>query len=176
MPTPYNVTLIVNGQQVTVSGSDDTEDLLYVLRDQVHLNGPKFGCGLAQCGACTVHVNGVVTRSCVTPIKTVAAGATVTTLEGLGTPQHPHQMQAAFIQNQAGQCAYCGNAMIMGAVGWLQARRAAGNTAVPTDDEITAFLSGKVTDGTAKTGFVYLCRCGSHLRIIRAISQAAQEM
>ena len=175
MPVPYDALLVVNGQQATVTGSDDTEDLLYVLRNQLRLNCPKFGCGLAQCGSCTVLVNGVVTRSCITPIKSVV-GATVTTLEGLGTPESPHPMQAAFIQNQAGQCAYCANAMIMGAVGWLQARRNAGNTAAPSDDEITAFLSGNVTDGTAKPNFVYLCRCGSHLRIVRAISQAAQEM
>lgn len=175
MPTPYNAQLTVNGSDVTISGPDDTEDLLYVLRDQLHMKGPRFGCGLAQCGACTVLVNGVVTRSCITQIKTVV-GASVTTLEGLGTPEQPHPMQAAFIQEQAGQCAYCANAMIVGAVGWLQARRDAGNTAVPGDDEIKAFLSGKITDGTARPNFVYLCRCGSHLRIVRAISQAAGEM
>lgn len=175
MPTPYSTQLTVNGRSVTVAGDDDLEDLLYVLRDQLSLNGPKFGCGLGQCGACTVLMNGKVTRSCITPIKN-AANANVTTLEGLGTPEQIHPMQAAFIDQQAGQCAYCANAMITGAVGWLQARHAAGNATVPEDDEIRAFLSGKITDGTATAGYVYLCRCGSHLRIIRAISQAAQEM
>jgi nicotinate dehydrogenase subunit A len=125
MPVQYTVDVMVNGQQVQVTGADDTEDLLYVLRNQLRLKGPKFGCGLAQCGACTVLVNGKVTRSCVTKISAVA-GATVTTLEGIGTPEQPHPMQAAFIQQQAGQCAYCANAMIMGTVGWLQARKMLG--------------------------------------------------
>jgi nicotinate dehydrogenase subunit A len=175
MPTPYRTQLTVNGRSVSVAGDDDSEDLLYVLRSQLALNGPKFGCGLAQCGACTVLVNGKITRSCVTPIRNVV-NATVATLEGIGTPERLHPMQAAFIEQQAGQCAYCANAMIMGAVGWLQARRSVGNTAVPTVDEIRAFLSGKITDGTATPGQVYLCRCGSHLRIIRAVSQAAGQM
>jgi aerobic-type carbon monoxide dehydrogenase small subunit (CoxS/CutS family) len=176
MPTAYSTHLTVNGRTVSVTGDDNKEDLLYVLRNQLALNGPKYGCGRAQCGACTVLVDGVVTRSCITTLGTVKDGARVTTLEGLGTVEQPHPMQAAFIEQQAGQCAYCANAMIVGATGWLQARRAAGKPSVPTEDEVRNFLSGKVTDGTATTGYVYLCRCGSHMRIIQAIIQAAEEM
>ena len=114
-------------------------------------------------------------RTCITPLVAVANGAQVTTLEGLGQPNSPNGLQGvqkAFNDQQAGQCAYCANAMIMGSYGWLQGRRNAGNTAVPTDDEVKNFLSGV----GQPLPFVYLCRCGTHLRIIRAIQQAAQEM
>ena len=175
MPTPLTLTLYVNNQLTTVTVADGTEPLLYVLRNQVGTKGVKFGCGVAQCGACTVIVNGVTKRSCVTPLNTVADGAQVTTLEGLGQPNNPNGLQGvqkAFVDNQAGQCAYCANAMIMGSYNWLQGRRNAGNAAVPTDDEVKNFLSG-----IGQTPpFVYLCRCGTHMRIIRAIQQAAQEM
>jgi nicotinate dehydrogenase subunit A len=164
--------LSVNGKTQSVSVDDDTEPLLYVLRNQLGEKGPKFGCGVAQCGACTVLVNGTIMRSCVTPMKSLADGAKVTTLDGLGSADKPHPLQHAFIEQQAGQCAYCGNAMIMGALGFLQGRIAAGNRAVPTEDEIKQFLSGE--SGTPP--LVYLCRCGSHLRIVRAIQQAAKEM
>ena len=117
-------------------------------------------------------IEGKITRSCVTAIKTVAEGANVTTLDGLGSAEKPHPLQHAFIEQQAGQCAYCGNAMIMGALGFLQGRIAAGNRAVPSEDEIKQFLSGE----SSTPPFVYLCRCGSHLRIVRAIQQAAKEM
>jgi len=172
MPTSISLNLSVNGQLRTVSSFDDTQPLLYILRNQLGELGPKFGCGVAQCGACTVLVNGTITRSCVMQIKNVANGAQVTTLEGLGSSVAPHPLQKAFIDAEAGQCAYCINGMIMGAYSWLNARFNAGNRAVPSDDEVKDFLTG-----VGQTPpFVYLCRCGSHLRIIRAIQQAAREM
>jgi nicotinate dehydrogenase subunit A len=172
MPTPLQRTLTLNGVSVAVSTPDDTEPLLFVLRNQLDQHGPKFGCGVAQCGACTVLVNGVITRSCVTQLKNVADGAQITTLDGIGTQDDPHPLQRAFIDQQAGQCAYCINGMVMGALGWLQERFASGNRAVPSDGEVRLFLSGQSDSST----FVYICRCGSHLRIIRAIQQAAKEM
>ena len=172
MPTSISLNLSVNGQLRTVTSPDDTQPLLYILRNQLGELGPKFGCGVAQCGACTVLVNGAITRSCVTQIKNVANGAQVMTLEGLGSSAAPHPLQKAFIDEQAGQCAYCMNGMIMGAFGWLNARFASGNHSVPSDDEVKNFLTG-----VGQTpAFVYLCRCGTHLRIIRAIQQAAREM
>jgi nicotinate dehydrogenase subunit A len=172
MPTALKTTLIVNGRPQTISVEDETEDLLYVLRDKLALKGPRFGCGVAQCGCCTVIVNGAITRSCITPMTEVPAGATITTLDGIGDEHKPHPLQQAFIDEQAGQCAYCCNSMIMGAYGWLEGRIAGGNKAVPTDQEIKDFLSGK---GTA-TAYDYLCRCGAHLRIIAAIQSAAKVM
>jgi aerobic-type carbon monoxide dehydrogenase small subunit (CoxS/CutS family) len=170
MATPLTLDLYVNKELKTVTVADDTEPLLYVLRNQVGTHGVKFGCGVAQCGACTVVINGVTKRSCVTPLKTVADGAQVTTLEGLGQPNNPKGIQKAFIDNQAAQCAYCTAGIIMGSYNWLQGRRTAGNTAIPTDDEVKDFLSG-----IGQTPpFVYLCRCGTHMRIVRAIQQASQ--
>jgi aerobic-type carbon monoxide dehydrogenase small subunit (CoxS/CutS family) len=192
MATPLILNLYVNNQFKTVTVADDTEPLLYVLRNQVATRSVKFGCGVAQCGACTVIIDGVTKRSCVTPLNTVADGAQVTTLEGLGQPNNPngrreesedpslprrvkHRLQGiqkAFADNQAGQCAYCAAGIIMGSYNWLQGRRNAGNTAIPTDDEVKNFLSG-----IGQTPpFVYLCRCGTHMRIIRAIQQASQEI
>ena len=170
MATPLTLNLYVNGDSTTVTVADDTEPLLYVLRNQVGTQGVKFGCGVAQCGACTVIVDGLTKRSCITQLKTVANGAQVTTLEGLGQPNNPKGIQKAFIDNQAGQCAYCIPGIIMGSYNWLLGRRNAGNTAVPTDDEVKDFLSGI----GQSPPFVYLCRCGTHMRIIRAIQQAAQ--
>jgi nicotinate dehydrogenase subunit A len=174
MATPLTLTLNVNNELKTVTVADDTEPLLYVLRNQVGTQAVKFGCGVAQCGACTVIINGVTKRSCITQLKTVADGAQVTTLEGLGQPKNSNGLlgiQNAFYVNQAGQCAYCIPGIIMGA-SWLQGRRAAGNTAIPTVDEVKNFLSG-----IGQTPpFVYLCRCGAHMRIVRAIQQASQEM
>jgi aerobic-type carbon monoxide dehydrogenase small subunit (CoxS/CutS family) len=167
--------LYVNGTPATVTVTDGAEPLLYVLRNQVGTQGVKFGCGVAQCGACTVIIDGVTKRSCITQIKTVADGAHVTTLEGLGQPNDPNGLQGiqkAFYHNQAGQCAYCAAGIIMGSYNWLQGRRAAGNTAIPTDDEVKDFLSGI----NQTPPFVYLCRCGSHMRIVRAIQQASQEI
>jgi aerobic-type carbon monoxide dehydrogenase small subunit (CoxS/CutS family) len=200
MATPLILDLYVNNQFKTVTVADDTEPLLYVLRNQVGTKSVKFGCGVAQCGACTVIIDGVTKRSCVTPLNTVADGAQVTTLEGLGQPNNPngptpfardgvprahrsaekgsgakrvlHGIQKAFADNQAGQCAYCAAGIIMGSYNWLLGRRSAGNAAVPTDDEVKDFLSG-----IGQTPpFVYLCRCGTHMRIIQAIQQASQEM
>ena len=175
MATPLTLDIYVNNRLTTVTVADGTEPLLYVLRNQAGTKGVKFGCGVAQCGACTVIINGVTKRSCVTPLNTVVEGAQVTTIEGLGQPNNPnglHGIQKAFVDNQAGQCAYCANAMIMGSYNWLQGRLNAGNTAVPTDDEVKDFLSGV----NQTPPFVYLCRCGTHMRIIQAIQQAAQEM
>jgi nicotinate dehydrogenase subunit A len=145
--------ITVNGQQQTINSSGDTP-LLYVLRDELGLNGPKFGCGLSQCGACSVLVNGRAVRSCVYQLSRVATQP-VTTLDGLGTPDAPHPLQTAFLQEQAGECAYCMNGMIMVAAGLLN------QTASPTRDQIVQALNGN------------LCRCGSHPRIVAAVQRAA---
>lgn len=174
--------IVLNGSTATAPVADDTEPLLYVLREKLGQNGPKLACGIAQCGACTVIVNGVETRSCVVQCKNVAPGAQVTTLDGLaknlGKPNEKlHPLQTAFIAEQAAQCGYCMNGIVMGAKAWLDARIAGGNKTVPTDDEIKAFLSGKVPPPPgALAPFVYICRCGAHNRVVRAITRAAQEM
>ena len=172
MANPLSLNLSVNGEPRTVSVEDDTEPLLYVLRNQLGQRGPKFGCGVSQCGACTVIVDGRTIRSCVTQLRNVESGSEITTLDGLGTSANPHPLPQSFIDQQAAQCAYCMNGMIMGAYGWLTARIGAGNPAVPTDDEVKNFLSG-----VGQTpAFNYICRCGAHVRVIRAIQQAAEEM
>ncbi len=152
-----NVTLRVNGKTRTVAASPDAP-LLYVLRNDLGLNGPKFGCGLSQCGACTVIVDGEAVRSCVTPLDAVKDKA-VTTLEGLGTAEHPHPVQKAFIQEQAAQCGYCSNGMMMTATAFLDRNKGK----KPTDAEIREALAGN------------LCRCGTHMRILRAVKRAAGE-
>ena len=144
--------ITVNGQQHAVNASADTP-LLQVLRSELELDGPKFGCGLAQCGACMVHVGGQPTYSCVTPLGNV--NAPVTTIEGLGNPAAPHPLQRAFITEQAAQCGYCINGMIMRAAAMLQTNPA------PTEREIREALDGN------------LCRCGTHMRILRAVRRAA---
>jgi nicotinate dehydrogenase subunit A len=144
----------VNGADRDVVSEPDAP-LLYVLRNELSLNGPKFGCGLGQCGACTVHVDGAPRRSCVTAVSAVV-GKEVVTLEGLGTPERPHPLQQAFIDEQAAQCGYCVNGMIMRAAALLA------RTPHPTRDEITTALSAN------------LCRCGTHMRIVRAIARAAE--
>ena len=144
----------VNGTQRTIESREPDQPLLYVLRNALELTGVKFGCGLAQCGACTVHVDGKPTRSCVTPIAAVA-GRNVTTIEGLGTPEAPHPVQAAFITEQAAQCGYCANGMVMTSVALLAANPK------PTLDEAKQALEGN------------LCRCGTHHRILRAVMRAA---
>lgn len=144
----------LNGRPVTVQVDDPQMPLLYALRDDLGLHGPRFGCGLGQCGACTVHIEGKAVRSCVTPVSTVAHRRVVT-LEGLGTQQKLHALQQAFIDEQAMQCGYCMNGMIMQAAAFLQVNNH------PSDDEIKSALADN------------LCRCGSHLRIIRAIRRAA---
>jgi nicotinate dehydrogenase subunit A len=146
----------VNGISRSVAVDADTP-LLYVLRNDLMLNGAKFGCGLAQCGACTVLVDGESTRSCVTPVGSLE-NKDVTTLEGLGDTTRPHPLQAAFIEEQAVQCGYCINGMIMTAAGLLR------QTAKPSEEDVRAALAGN------------LCRCGTHARIIRAILRAAREM
>ncbi len=172
MPNPLTRNLELNGQPVTVAVPDDTERLLYALREQCDQIGPKFGCGVAQCGACTVLVDGVISRSCIVPLAAVPEGATVRTLDGLGTVDDPHPMQAAFIDKQAAQCAFCINGMIMGAVGWIESRMASGNSSVPSRAETADFLSG-ASEGNP---FNYVCRCGAHNRILDAIHAAAVEM
>ena len=169
-----SVALTVNGEEVTLTYSDyDTSEfLLYLLREQLPLQGPRFGCGVSECGCCTVLINGAPVRSCVTEVSTLSAGDQITTLEGIGTPQHPHPMQQAFVDLQAGQCAFCCNSMIMGAIGFINGRVAAGNRTLPTKQEIADFLSGNTTDPPLK----YICRCGAHLRIMAAIEQAAGQM
>src|SRR4029078_11233178 len=135
----------VNGRSHETQAAPETP-LLYVLRNELQLNGPKFGCGLGQCGACTVHLAGVPVRSCITPVS-AAANKPVVTVEGLGTEQAPHPLQRAFIDEQAGQCAYCLSGMIMSAAALLA------KTPKPTDAQVREALGAN------------LCRCGSHLRI-----------
>lgn len=148
------IALNVNGRPAAIEADDPQMPLLYALRDDLGLHGPRFGCGLAQCGACTVHLDGQAVRSCVTPVASVA-GKRVVTLEGLGTPSKPHPLQLAFIEEQAVQCGYCINGMIMQAAALLQTNKK------PSDDEIKAALAGN------------LCRCGTHLRIVRAVKRAS---
>lgn len=172
------LTVHLNGKQVTADyrtiGAGTTmvsEDLLYWLRERFGQHGPRFGCGVAQCGACTVLLDGVPTRSCVRQVHTVSALADIRTLDGLAADE-PHPLQQAFVREQAGQCAFCVNGMVMGSLGWLESRIAAGNRAVPSTDEIKDFLSGASTVSTQN----YLCRCGAHARIVAAIQQAAEVM
>ena len=149
MPTQ----ITVNGVQQTVASSGDTP-LLYVLRDELQLTGPRFGCGLSQCGACTVLINGRAVRSCVYQLSRVG-DQPVTTLEGLGTPDAPHPLQTAFLQEQTGECAFCMNGMIMVSAALLNQNPS------PSQDQIKQALNGN------------LCRCGSHTRIVAAVQRAA---
>jgi nicotinate dehydrogenase subunit A len=167
-------TIRLNGKKRKVSVPDDSQQLLYVLREQLDQQGPKFGCGVAQCGACTVLVDGKIVRSCVTPLSSVADGADVSTLDGLATDDDDdlHPLQRAFLDKQAGQCAFCVNGMVMGALGWLQGRIATGNRSVPEPREVADYLSGATPESTLN----YICRCGSHPRIVEAICAAAGKM
>jgi nicotinate dehydrogenase subunit A len=149
--------LNVNGKAVAIQVDDPDMPLLYALRDDLGLHGPRFGCGLGQCGSCTVHVDGQAVRSCSVPV-TSAAGKKVLTLEGLGTPARPHPLQTAFVEEQAVQCGYCINGMIMQAAALLKSNRN------PSEDEIRQALAAN------------LCRCGTHLRIVRAVKRAASQM
>jgi nicotinate dehydrogenase subunit A len=144
----------LNGRPVSVDSWDPAQPLLYLLRNTLGLHGPKFGCGLAQCGACTVLIDGKATRSCVTPVRQVANRA-ITTLEGLGTPEKPDAVQAAFIREQAAQCGYCTNGMIMTAKSLLN------QTPKPSVEQVKQGLAGN------------LCRCGTHTRILRAVMRVA---
>jgi nicotinate dehydrogenase subunit A len=150
------ITISVNGKSHTLSLAPETP-LLYVLRNDLELNGAKFGCGLAQCGACTVIADGAPIRSCVTPLGD-AAGREITTIEGLGTVAKPHPLQKAFIELQAAQCGYCISGMVMSAKALLDQSPHASNA------EIRDALAGN------------LCRCGTHTRILRAIEKAQKEM
>jgi len=145
----------VNGKTAAVDSWDPEQPLLYLLRNALGLHGAKFGCGLGQCGTCTVLLDGKAVRSCVTPIKQVA-GHAVTTLEGLGAPDKPDAIQAAFVAEQASQCGYCTSGMIMSAKGLLS------RTPRPTLDQVKQSLSGN------------LCRCGTHTRILSAVMRVAK--
>ncbi|MFC0389399.1 (2Fe-2S)-binding protein [Muricoccus vinaceus] len=147
------ITFRVDGQDQTVTVDPDMP-LLYALRDDLGMSNPHFGCGLAQCGACTVHLDGAPIRSCVTPTS-AAEGRQVTTLAGLGTPEHPHPVQQAYIDEQVPQCGYCINGWIMTAAAFLRDNRN------PSEDQIREALTG------------LKCRCGTHMAILRAVKRAA---
>src|SRR3981189_3201916 len=149
-----SIALKVNGQTARVMVDDPNMPLLYALRNDLGLRGPRFGCGLGQCGACTVHMDGNAVRSCITPLSSVG-DRSIVTLEGLGTPEKPHPMQQAFIDEQAVQCGYCINGMIMEAAALLP------KTRNQSDEQIREALASN------------LCRCGTHLRIVRADKRAA---
>lgn len=149
------IDLIVNGSRHSVDADADTP-LLYVLRNDLELNGPKFGCGLAQCGACTVLVDGRPARSCSLAVGRLG-GAAITTLEGLADRGRLHALQSAFIAEQAAQCGYCTNGMVMTAKALLE------RNPDPTEEQVREALDG------------VLCRCGTHIRIVRAVLRAAKE-
>jgi nicotinate dehydrogenase subunit A len=148
------IVLIVDGERREVDADADMP-LLYALRNDLALKGPKFGCGVAQCGACTVIIDGNATRSCVIPISALD-GASIRTLDGLGTADRPHPVQAAFIEEEAAQCGYCTNGWIMTAVAGLE------RNPHPTDREIRDMLAG------------LKCRCGTHMAMLRAVRRAAE--
>jgi len=150
--------LNVNGRPVTITVDDPAMPLLYALRGNLGLRGPRFGCGLSQCGACTVHVDGKAVRSCVTPLNTLKPANKIVTLEGLGTPEKPHPVQRAFIEEQAVQCGYCINGMIMESAAFLSANKK------PSETDIKKALANN------------LCRCGTHARIVRAVLRASQSI
>lgn len=150
-----NLTLLADGRSHTITVDDPDMPLIYALRDELGLNNPRFGCGLAQCGACTVLLDGKAVRSCVTPVRQAAKRA-VTTLEGLGTPEKPDPIQAAFIAEQAAQCGYCTNGMVMAAKSLFN------QTPHPTLDQVKQGLAGN------------LCRCGTHTRILSAVMRVAR--
>lgn len=152
-----NVALTVNGRAVNVAVAHDDTPLLDVLRNELRLTGTRFGCGLEQCGCCTVLIDGKPEKSCTRPVSSVA-GRSVTTVEGLGTPEHPHPLQQAFLEEQAGQCGYCLSGILISAKALLDRNPA------PTRPEIARALDDN------------LCRCGTHNRIIRAVEKAAARM
>ena len=150
------ISLRVNGKSYTIDADPDMP-LLYALRDDLQLNGPKFGCGLAQCGACTVIMDGTAIRSCVTPVSS-AQNRVIITLEGLGSTKKMHKIQQAFVDEQALQCGYCVNGMIMTTKALLD------KNPKPTDSQIKQALAGN------------LCRCGTHIRILRAVKRASGQL
>ncbi len=154
------ISLTVNGRPYTVDvDPDDPPYLLYVLMDDLQLNGPKFGCGLSQCGACTVLLDGVPIRSCVTPVS-AAVGHEVTTIEGLGTLDKPHPIQTAFIEEQAVQCAFCISGIMLYGKAFID------RTPKATEEEIVQALKGQNL----------LCRCYAHTRMVQALVRYAQEV
>ena len=146
--------ITVNGKAHSVEAAGDTP-LLYVLRNDLELNGAKYGCGFAQCGACTVVMDGKAVRSCVTPLSSVGARA-ITTIEGLGTADRPHALQKAFIKEQAAQCGYCANGMIMQSAAFLA------KNPRPTEEQVKQELVNNI------------CRCGTHPRVVAAVMRAAR--
>ena len=150
------VAMTVNGRAVSVTVDDPEMPLLYALRNDLGLTGPHYGCGLGQCGACTVHVDGVAARSCQLPVGAMA-GKRITTLEGLGTAEKPHPVQAAFIAEQAVQCGYCANGMIMESASFLA------QTPKPTEAQVRDALANNI------------CRCGTQPRVVRAVLRAAAQ-
>jgi nicotinate dehydrogenase subunit A len=153
-----NVNLRVNGKAVSATVDDLSTPLLYVLRNDVQAKGPHFGCGLGQCGACTVHINGEAVRSCQQPLSALQPADEIVTLEGLGSEDKPHPLQTAFIEEQAVQCGYCTNGMIMQAAAFLNKNNN------PSEAQIKAALANN------------LCRCSVHLRIVRAVKRAAENI
>jgi nicotinate dehydrogenase subunit A len=151
-----SLAMTVNGRAVTVTVDDPEMPLLYALRNDLGLTGPHYGCGLGQCGACTVHVDGVAARSCQLPVGAMA-GKRITTLEGLGTAEKPHPVQAAFIAEQAVQCGYCANGMIMESASFLA------QTPKPTEAQVRDALANNI------------CRCGTQPRVVRAVLRAAAQ-
>jgi len=152
---PELLSLNVNGQTHVIEVDDPSMPLLYALRDDLALSNPRFGCGLGQCGACTVHIDGVAARSCMIPVSAVTS-AKITTLAGLGTPEKPHPLQTAWLEEQVSQCAYCINGWIMTAAAFLK------ENPQPSDDEIRQALA------------TLICRCGTHGAALRAVKRAAQ--
>ncbi len=149
------LTLQVDGRARSIEVDDPDMPLLYALRDELGLNNPRFGCGLGQCGACTVHVEGRSVRSCITPV-TAVAGKKITTLAGIGTPEKPHPIQKAWLEEQVNQCAYCINGWVMTAVELID------RNPHPTEGEIKAAFADLI------------CRCGTHGAALRAVKRAAQ--
>ena len=150
-----SIPLNVNGKSVKINADDPDMPLLYALRDNLGLHGPRFGCGLGQCGACTVHVDGKAVRSCQTPLSALSAKQKVVTLEGLAQGKKLHRVQQAFIDEQAAQCGYCINGMIMESAAFLASNKN------PSETDIKQALANN------------LCRCGTHARIVRAVKRAA---
>jgi nicotinate dehydrogenase subunit A len=147
--------LTINDDTRSIESRDPAQPLLYVLRNTLGLHGPKYGCGVGQCGACTVHLDGRPVRSCMLPIAE-ASGHRITTIEGLGSPEKPHPVQAAFIAEQAAQCGYCTNGMVMSAAALLA------RNPRPTDAQTREALNGN------------LCRCGTQVRVLRAVRRVAE--
>ena len=152
---PSSVPLNVNGRATAVDVDDPDMPLLYALRNNLGLHGPRFGCGLGQCGSCTVHIDGEAVRSCVTPLSAVGPGQRIVTLEGLGSPENPHRVPKAFMDEQAVQCGYCINGMIMQAAAFLA------KSPKPAEAEIKEALANNI------------CRCGTHVRILHAVKRAS---